>query len=91
MALLGTDEVWSDDGDDAVPEPVGGGGETDTTGSDGERVDFTDENPSSGTPGGGEEGDVDADEGDHGLDGGGVVLGFTTGGNSDDGNDEFTG
>ena len=27
--------VGRDDGDDAVPEPVGGGGQSDTTGTDG--------------------------------------------------------
>jgi hypothetical protein len=40
-----TNHVWGDDCDDAVPEPVGGGREGNTTGSDGEREDFADENP----------------------------------------------
>lgn len=90
LALVLAEEVRSDDSDDAVPEPVGGGGETDTAGSDGQGEDLTDENPGTGTPGGGEEGDVDADEGDHGGDGGGVVLLETAGSDTDDGDDEFT-
>ena len=42
--------VGCDDGDDGVPEPVGGGGESDTTGTDGQREDFTNDNPGAGTP-----------------------------------------
>lgn len=38
----------------AVPEPVRGGGQTNTTRSDWEREDLADDNPSSWTPGGGE-------------------------------------
>jgi len=70
VGVLSIDEVWGDDSNDAVPEPVGGGGETDTTGSDGKGEDFTDNNPSARTPGGSEEGNVDADECDHRLDSG---------------------
>lgn len=40
VALVGVDHVGGDDGDDAVPEPVGGGGEGDTAGTDGEGEDF---------------------------------------------------
>lgn len=43
---LSSDHVWGDDGNDAVPEPVGGSGESNTTGTDGKREDFTDKNPS---------------------------------------------
>ncbi len=53
----------------AVPEPVGGSGETDATGADGEWKDLADNDPCGWTPGGSEEEDVDADEGDHGGDG----------------------
>lgn len=81
----------------AVPEPVGGGGETDTTGADGEREDLADDDPGAGAPGGSEEGDVDADEGDHGLDGvavGGIWGGVggwvgLAGGDTDDTDDEL--
>ena len=51
VTLVFSNHVWCDNSDDCVPEPVGGGGETDTTGSDWEREDLTDENPSSWTPG----------------------------------------
>jgi hypothetical protein len=37
--------IGGDDCDDAVPEPVGSGGEGDTTGSDGQREDFANEHP----------------------------------------------
>lgn len=59
VGLVGTDEVRGDDCDDAVPEPVGSGREGNTTRTDGEREDFADDDPSSGTPGGSEEEDVD--------------------------------
>jgi hypothetical protein len=40
VALVRVDHVGGDDGDDAVPEPVGGGGEGDAAGPDGEGEDF---------------------------------------------------
>lgn len=42
VALVRVDHVGGDDGDDAVPEPVGGGGQGDTSGTDGQREDFCD-------------------------------------------------
>jgi len=62
-------DVWCDDGDDAVPEPVGGGGKSYTTGSDWKWEDLTDDNPGTWSPCGGKEEDVDADQSDHGGDG----------------------
>ena len=59
-------EVWGNDSHDAVPEPVGGGRETDTTGSDWERENLADNNPSTWSPGGGEHEDVEANECNHG-------------------------
>lgn len=53
----------------AVPQPVGGGRQSHTARTDGEREDLADEHPRAWTPGGGEEEDVDTDEGDHGLHG----------------------
>jgi hypothetical protein len=73
VALVGVDHVGGDDGDDGVPEPVGGGGETDTTGTDRDGEDFTDDDPCTWTPSGGEEEDEDTDEGDLGVDSGDVV------------------
>lgn len=74
VALIRVDHVWGDNGDDAVPEPVGGGGESDTAGTNWEGVDLANDDPGTRAPGGGEEEDVDADEGDHGGDGFGVVA-----------------
>lgn len=95
IALIRGGHVWGDDGDDGVPEPVGGGGESDTTGADGEREDFTNEHPSTRTPCRGEEEDKDGNEGDLGVDGWdtvsdrgtvGVEVGVVeTLGNTDDG------
>jgi hypothetical protein len=39
--------------DDAVPEPVGGGGDGDALGADGKLEDLTDDDPACGTPGAG--------------------------------------
>lgn len=73
VALVGVDHVGGDDGDDGVPEPVRGSGESDTTGSDGQREDLANDDPRTGSPGGGEEEDEDGDEGDLGVDGADVV------------------
>ncbi|KAI2255605.1 hypothetical protein LOZ10_005651, partial [Ophidiomyces ophidiicola] len=69
----------------AVPEPIRSGGQTDTAGTNGERVDFTNDDPGARTPGAGEEEDVDTDEGDHGLDG----LGAVADGDAHDGDNEL--
>lgn len=42
VALVRVDHVGGDDGDDAVPEPVGGGGQGDTAGTDRQREDLCD-------------------------------------------------
>ena len=99
VALVGVNHVRRDDSDDGVPEPVGGGGESDTTRADGEREDLTDEDPGTGTPGGGEEEDEDCDEGDLRVDGGDVVGAGLAGGvevgvveadgDTDDGDEEL--
>jgi len=85
VALVSVDHVGGDDGDDAVPEPVGGGGQSDTAGTDGQRINLADYDPGAGTPGGSEEEDIDADEGDHGTDGM-VIIAV---GDTDDGDDEL--
>jgi len=82
-ACSGSD-VWGDDGDDAVPQPVGSGGKSNTTRSDWEREDFTDDNPGTWSPSCSEEEDVNADEGDHCRDG---WLGRV--GDTDNGDDEL--
>lgn len=89
IAGVGADEVGGDDGDDAVPEPVGSGGETNTTRSDGQREDLTDHDPGGGTPGHGESGDEEADEGNHGGDSGVVVLVGSSSSDTNDTDDEL--
>jgi hypothetical protein len=69
----------------AVPEPVGGRGEGNATGTDRQREDLANDHPGTRTPGGGEEKDVDADEGDHCAD----SLMVTTVGNTDDGDQKL--
>lgn len=101
VALVGTDHVGGDDGDDGVPQPVGSSGQSNTTRSDRQREDLTNDNPGTGTPGGGEEEDEDGDEGDLSIDSGNVVgnvLGSVggigvglveTNGNTNDGDQEL--
>lgn len=100
VAALLTDHVRGDYGDDGVPEPVGGGRETDTARADGEREDLADQDPGTGTPGRGEEEDEDGDEGDLGVDGvdvvgnGRIAVGGKVGlveadGDTDDGDDKL--
>ena len=40
VACIGVDHVRGDDGDDGVPQPVGGRRQTDTTGTDRKREDL---------------------------------------------------
>jgi hypothetical protein len=83
IALVGADHVGGDDGDDAVPEPVGGGREGDAARANGQREDLADDDPGAGAPGRSEEEDEDADECDFGLDGIGVVAIDRTGDGDD--------
>ncbi|KAG7698243.1 hypothetical protein KL915_001960 [Ogataea haglerorum] len=69
VALVGVNHVRSDDGNNTVPQPVGGGRQTNTPRSDRQWEDLSDDNPSSRTPGRSKEEDVDADEGDLSLHG----------------------
>ena len=73
VALILVDHVGGDDSDDGVPQPVGGGRESNTTGSDGKREDLTDQDPGTRTPGGSEEEDEDGNEGDLSVDSRDVV------------------
>lgn len=73
VAIFRADHVGGDDGDNGVPEPVAGGGESDAARADGQREDFADDDPCSRTPGRGEEEDEDGNECDLGIDGGQVV------------------
>jgi hypothetical protein len=95
-----TDHVGGDDGDDGVPQPVGSGRQGNTSRSDRQGENFTDKDPGTRTPSGGEEEDEDGDEGDLGVDSG-DVLGDSltssvgsklveTDGDTDNGNNELT-
>jgi len=74
ISVLRSDHVWGDDSNDGIPEPVASSGDTDTTGTDWEREDFTNDNPSSWTPGRGEKEDEDGDECDLSVNSGQVVC-----------------
>lgn len=87
VTFVGLSHVRSDDCDDAVPEPVGRGGEGNTAGPDGQREDFTDDDPSTGTPSASKEKDVDANECDHRTD---STLVLRIGGDANNGDNELT-
>lgn len=99
VTVVSADHVRSNDGNDGVPEPVGGSGQSNTAGTNGDREDLANENPGTRTPGRGEEEDVDGDQGDLGIDSGDVVgdsataairVGLVeTGSNTDNGDDEL--
>lgn len=94
------DHVGGDDCDDGVPEPVGSGRQSNTSGSNRQGEDFTDQDPGTRTPSGGEEEDEDGNEGNLGVDCRDVssnCLASSVGGelvetdsNTDDGDDELT-
>ena len=73
IAPVFVDHVRGDDGDDGIPQPVGGSRQTDTSRTDGNGEDFANDDPCTGTPGGSEEENVDTDEGDLGIDGRDIV------------------
>lgn len=73
VASVLADHVGGDDSDDGVPQPVGSSRETNATRSDGEREDLANDDPGTGTPGGGKEEDEDGNEGDLGVDSADVV------------------
>lgn len=99
VALVWADHVRGDDGDDGVPQPVGGGGQSDTTGTDRKGEDFSDKDPSTWSPGGSKEEDEDGDECDLSVDCGDVDCDGLTGsvgcelvetnGDTDDGDEEL--
>lgn len=79
--------VGSNGSDDCVPQPVAGGRETDTAGTDGQGEDLADQDPSAGTPGGCEEGDGKTDKGNLSRSSGVVV---DRDGGAEDGGQELT-
>lgn len=68
-----TDHVGGDDGNDGVPEPVGGSRQTNTARSDGDGEDLADDDPGTRTPGGSEPEDEDGNESNLGVDSADVV------------------
>lgn len=73
VGFVDTDQIRGDDGNNAVPQPVGRSGQSNTTGTDRKREDFTNKNPSTRTPGSGKEEDIDGNESDLSVDGRDVV------------------
>lgn len=86
VAGAGLDKVWSGVTDTEVPEPVGSSAERESLGTDGEGEDLSTHDPGGGTPGGGETGDVYADESDESLATRGVGAGNR---DTDNGNDKL--
>ncbi len=74
----------------AVPEPIGSGGETNTTRADGKGENLANDNPCGRTPGGSEEEDVDTDKCDHRGGGRVVLLLGLAGGDTNNTDDELT-
>lgn len=62
-----------------VPEPVGGGRESNTARADGKREDLANDDPGTRTPGAGKEEDEDGNEGDLSVDRTGVLGNLVTG------------
>jgi hypothetical protein len=75
--------------DDGVPEPVRRGRDTDTTRTNGQRECLADDDPGGGTPGAGEEEDVDADESNLGRNGTRVICLLSTLGDTNGTNNEL--
>jgi len=68
VASIGVDHVGSNNGDDSVPEPVGGCGEAHTSGADRERENLADQDPGTRSPSRGKEEDEDGNECNLGID-----------------------
>jgi len=73
VALVCVDHVWSDNGNDSVPEPIRRSRKSHTTRSDRKCENFADNNPGTRTPSRGKEKDEDTDEGNLSVDSGDVV------------------
>ncbi|KFY88418.1 hypothetical protein V500_06350, partial [Pseudogymnoascus sp. VKM F-4518 (FW-2643)] len=91
LSWLLANEVGGDDCDDLgeFVSFVRGGGETDTARADRQGEDLADDDLGARALGEGEEGDVDADEGDHSLDGGLVVLSQGAGSDANNADDKL--
>jgi len=74
IGVVHADKVRVDDGDDGVPKPVRCSRETNATRADRKGEDLADHDPGCRAPGGGEESDKDAEEGDFGGGAGGGLV-----------------
>ena len=73
----------------AIPEPIGRGRQTDTARSNWKREDLSNDHPGTGAPGGSEEGDVEADEGNHSRNSSIVMFFNPTGRDTNDTDDKL--
>ena len=73
----------------AIPEPVGRGRQTNTARSNRKREDLSNDHPGTRAPGGSEEGDVEADEGNHSGNRSIVMLFDLTGRDTNDTDDKL--
>ena len=73
----------------AVPEPIGRGRQTDTARSNRKREDLSNDYPGTRAPGGSEEGDVEADEGNHSRNSSIIVFRGPAGCDTNDGDDKL--
>lgn len=74
VTLVSANHVGCNDGNNRVPQPVGGGGQTNTTGTNGKREDFTNDDPSAWAPSRSKPEDENGNERDLSIDGS-LVLG----------------
>ena len=80
---VGVHHIGSSIGDGPVEKPIGSGGHGKTFGAGFEREDLTGDDPGDGTPGGGEEENVEADERDEDF-AGGLAVRVCGAGDGDD-------
>ena len=73
----------------AVPEPIGRGRKTDAARSDRKREDLSNDHPGTRAPGGSEEGDIEADEGNHSRNSGIVIFRGPAGCDTNDSDNEL--
>ena len=66
LVVDGAGNVWCEEGDEEIPDPVRGGGETHSGGSVASRVDFSSNAPDDWPPSGGVPEDEECGEDDHG-------------------------
>lgn len=78
ITVVTANHVRGNNGNDGVPEPVGGSGEGNTARTDGDGEDLANKNPGTRAPGRGEEEDVDGNQSNLGIDGGDVVSDSAT-------------